>query len=180
MPTRPRAPPIPCSVPAASALHPELVGSAYFRDSYRAPLQDPPKSVIELFFGIFGHHPGWLKAALVLRNRVAGSLFGLAVPPDADVLNPTRRSSYAAGDTIGPWPIHSIAPDELIVGRDNRHLNFRVSILRELGDGASSVSVSTVCQVHNRFGKVYLFFVVPFHRWGVRYILSRALRAGRL
>jgi hypothetical protein len=34
--------------------------------------------------------------------------------------------------------------------------------------------------VHNWFGRAYLFFIVPFHRWGVKYIIKRALRAGRL
>lgn len=171
--------PVACAVPLSSGLRPHLVDAAYFWDSYRAPLRAPAPSVVELFFSIFGHHPGWIKAALLMRNRVA-KLLGLAVPHDVDVLKASRQASYAVGDTIGPWPIYSITEHELIAGRDNRHLDFRVSIFRELTDGIPSVSVSTVCLVHNWFGKVYLFFVVPFHRWGVRYILRNALRAGRL
>jgi hypothetical protein len=34
--------------------------------------------------------------------------------------------------------------------------------------------------VHNLFGKIYLFFVVPFHRRGVRLLMSRAVAAKRL
>jgi hypothetical protein len=53
-------------------------------------------------------------------------------------------------------------------------------VLKEVGRGEASVIVSTVCSVHNRFGEIYLFFVVPFHRWGVQLLLSRAVDAGRL
>jgi hypothetical protein len=44
----------------------------------------------------------------------------------------------------------------------------------------ASVVVSTLCTVHNAFGKLYLFVIIPFHRWGVRRLISRAVIAGRL
>lgn len=173
------AAPVECDVPLASALQPQLVAAAYFCDSYRAPLKTPPPEVIEIFFAIFDHHPMWFKLALVLRNRIAGWC-GLSVPTDAEVMAPSRRDIYRVGDIIGPWPIFDVNDHELIAGRDNGHLDFRLSILREPGTQSSSVVVSTVCVVHNWFGKAYLFFIVPFHRWGVKYIIRRALRAGRL
>ena len=39
----------------------------------------------------------------------------------------------------------------------------------------ADVVVSTICSVHNLFGKVYLFLIVPFHRAGVQSLLSRAV-----
>ncbi len=173
------AAPVECDVPLASALQPRLVATAYFCDAYRAPLTPPPAGVVEIFFIIFGHHPQWIKHVLVLRNRLAKRC-GLSVPTKADIMMPVRRQTYEVGDTIGPWPIFSVTDDELIAGRDNGHLDFRLSILRELTGASPCVVVSTVCIVHNWFGKVYLFFIVPFHRWGVKHIISRALRAGRL
>jgi hypothetical protein len=44
----------------------------------------------------------------------------------------------------------------------------------------TSVVVSTICTVHNLAGKFYLFFVVPFHRYGVRKLMANALAARRL
>ena len=44
----------------------------------------------------------------------------------------------------------------------------------------SSVCVTTICTVHNLSGKIYLFFIVPFHRYGVRKLMANALAAGRL
>ena len=173
------ASPAECEVPLASALQPRLVAAAWFSDSYRAPLTPPPADVVDIFFSIFSHHPRWIKLTLVLRNRLAKRC-GLSVPAEADVMSSPRRQTYKVGDIIGPWPIFSIDDSELVVGRDNGHLDFRLSILRELGSTGPCVVVSTVCVVHNWYGKAYLFFIVPFHRWGVRYIITRALRAGRL
>jgi hypothetical protein len=57
----------------------------------------------------------------------------------------------------------------------------RKSSAARCADGTNaSVVVSTVCVVHNWHGRIYLFFVVPFHRWGVKLLLSRAIAAGRL
>jgi hypothetical protein len=45
---------------------------------------------------------------------------------------------------------------------------------------AESVVVSTICSVHNLSGKIYLFFIVPFHRTGVQSLLANAVAAKRL
>jgi hypothetical protein len=48
------------------------------------------------------------------------------------------------------------------------------------GANGASVIVSTICTVHNLFGKIYLFFIVPYHRHGVKTLLRNAVAAGRL
>lgn len=168
-----------CNVPTASVLDRRLVEAAYFKDSYRVPLTRPHATPVDIFFGIFGHHPMSLKIMLIVRNRIA-ALCGLQVPTVADILHPEIKSSYAIGDKIGPWPIFSMTDSELVAGHDDKHLDFRLSVLREMDGGRASVVVSTICTVHNAYGKVYLFFIVPFHKWGVKRIMSDAVVAGRL
>ena len=90
------------------------------------------------------------------------------------------RPTYSVGDKIGPWPIFFIGDNELVAGRNNKHLDFRLSVLKVMEGDAASVVVSTVCSVHNVFGKIYLFFIVPFHRTGVRSLMSNAVAAKRL
>jgi hypothetical protein len=168
-----------CDFPADSSLDRKMVGTAFFQDSYRAPLCNAHATMADIFFDLFGHNPGWVKALLLMRNRVAAA-FGLEVPKASDIQNPIQKASYQVGDVIGPWPIFSLSEHELIAGRDNAHLDFRLSLLRERRGVQSSVVVSTVCDVHNLYGKIYLFFIVPFHKWGVKQMISRAVRAGRL
>jgi hypothetical protein len=165
-------------VPTESALDRRDVATAWFSDSYRAELKDPARSVTDLFEAVLGHHPRWARVLLAVRNRIA-ALAGLEVPPAASIQQFERKPSFGVGETIGPWPIFALTDNELIAGRDNLHLDFRFSVLK-LSAPTSTVAFSTICNVHNRFGKVYLFFVVPFHRFGMRQLLRRALAAGRL
>ena len=90
------------------------------------------------------------------------------------------HATYSVGDKIGPWPIYFVGDNEIVAGRNNKHLDFRLSVLRVRDDDAGSVVVSTICSVHNVFGKIYLFFIVPFHRTGVKSLMSNAVAAKRL
>ncbi len=166
-----------CDVPSESALDPEIVANAWFRDAYRAPLRRTELAMPALFFAIFGHHPAWMKLLLIARNRVAGAA-GLAVPAAGAILNPQIRAGYAVGDCIGTWPIFAISENEIIAGRDNGHLDFRLSILRAADHGA--FTVSTICKVHHFGGKLYLLLIIPFHKYGLRRLLATALAANRL
>ena len=168
-----------CKVPLTSALDRNLIDAAYFQDSYRTPLGNPSASMVTIFFAIFGQHPIGIKFALMLRNRIA-RFCGLDAPTAREILISETKSSYKVGDTIGVWPIFNLTCNELVAGRNNKHLDFRLSVLKEFEGGKSSVVVSTICTVHNVYGKVYLFFIVPLHRWGVRYLIGRAVDAGRL
>jgi hypothetical protein len=120
-----------------------------------------------------------MKALLITRNAIARG-FGLEAPTVAEILKPATRTSYRVGDKIGPWPIFFINDNEIVAGRNNKHLDFRLSVLRLIDGDAESVVVSTVCSVHNLAGKIYLFFIVPFHRAGVRSLLANAVMAKRL
>jgi len=168
-----------CAVPSLSVLDRRQIDAAYFHDSYRAPLSRGRASVVEVFFGVFGHHPKWMKIALVVRNRLA-SCCGLEVPTTAEIMRPQVRASYSVGEKIGPWPIFHLSETELVAGRDNKHLDFRLSVLKETIGEDSSAVVSTLCTTHNVFGKLYLALVIPFHRWGVKQLMSRAIAEGRL
>jgi hypothetical protein len=168
-----------CEVPAASLLERRVVEAAYFRDSYRAPVTKMHASVVDIFFGVFGHHPLWMKFVLIARNRIA-AVCGLDASTTAEIMSPEVKNGYRVGDKIGPWPIFAMTETELIAGRNNTHLDFRLSVLRETDGAAPSAVISTVCTVRNRLGKIYLFFIVPFHKWGVRRLMSRAITAGRL
>ena len=172
-------PVIPCDLPIETAIDRTLVENAYFTDSYRAPLTHGDASVVDIFFAIFGHHPLWLKAILLARHRVGG-LFGLNAAATSDILAPARASSYRVGDNIGPWPAFHLGDVELIAGRDVKHLDFRLSVLKQGSDEAMFVTVSTVCRTHNWFGRLYLSVIAPFHKWGVQRLMAKAVQEGRL
>src|SRR5215467_2393507 len=81
-----------CDVPSGSMLSRELIEHAYFRDSYRTPLSRRELGIVDAFFGIFAHHPLWMKLLLIVRNKVA-SLAGLDAPTASEI--PMSRSRIA-------------------------------------------------------------------------------------
>ncbi len=165
-------------VPPESSLNRSAVKSAWFSDSYRAEMRKTSMSVADVFEAVLGHQPRWMRTLLTIRNRIAGRA-GLAVPSDEVIDRFERKPHYAVGDLIGPWPIFYLSDTELIAGRDNSHLDFRLSVLK-LDTPVPSIAISTICNVHNGFGKLYLFCIVPFHRVGMRMLMRRAIAAGRI
>ena len=188
-----------CDFPANSLIDRRMVAAAYYRDSYRAPLSHPQASVTDIFHAIFAHRPIWMRLLFIIRNHIV-AIWGLHAEPANAVMNPVTARHYAVGDNIGSWPIFNLTETELIAGRNDRHLDFRISIFREVEnaadcvtanktdgatvntpvDATSSVIVSTVCEIHNTLGKIYLFFVIPFHRFGAQWLIAKAVKAKRL
>jgi hypothetical protein len=79
---------------------------------------------------------------------------------------------------IGFFPLLSKSARELVVGEDDRHLDFRVAILlRTSAAGARELVVVTVVHCHNRLGRAYLALIAPFHRVIAQASLEQAARA---
>ena len=168
-----------CDVPSSSVLDRSLIGRADFRDSYQVRLSRSELDIVDIFFGIFAYLPLLLKVALIVRNKLA-SLIGLEAPTASEILHLEIRDNYSVGDKIGVWPIFFLGDNEIVAGRDNRHMDFRLSVLKRPDGDAMSVVVTTVCTVRNRFGKYYLWVIVPFHKRGVQRLMSNAVVAKRL
>jgi hypothetical protein len=168
-----------CEVPSSSMLDRELMQHAYFRDSYRVPLSRRELGIVDIFLAIFAHHPLWMKLLLIVRNKVA-SLAGLDAPAASEILHVEIKDRYAVGEKIGVWPIFWLSEDEVVAGRNNKHMDFRLSVVKVPDGDRTSVVVSTICRVHNLSGKLYVFFIIPFHKYGVRKLMANALAARRL
>jgi hypothetical protein len=148
-----------------------------FGDAYQARLTRV-LSVEEVYRAVFGHWPAWVRVLMHLRGVVV--LLGLRHPSDAELeakaAHSFDQSRYQVGQRVGIFSIRSIEPDELIVGDDDKHLDFRISIFK----ASQTVTVSTVVEIHNTLGRVYMLVVKPFHRLIVRTMVENAVLAGRL
>jgi Protein of unknown function (DUF2867) len=90
--------------------------------------------------------PGWARALLSLRNTLVRP-FGLKT----GVVDRAR--------TVGIFPVCRESADEMILGLDDRHLDFRVALFRQDG----RIYMSTWVHPHNLAGRIYLRIVMPFH-----------------
>ena len=94
-------------------------------------------------------------SALSLRNRLGG-LIGL------------KPVTFELGRGSG-FPLVQQRRDEVILGFDDRHLDFRIVVsLMESG----RVTVATYVARHGLAGRAYIAFVAPFHRLIVRQLLG--------
>lgn len=87
-------------------------------------------------------------------------------------------AAAARGPVIGFFPLLSKSAGELVVGEDDRHLDFRVAIqLRACAGGSRELVVVTVVHCHNRLGRMYPAAIAPFHRVIARASLQQAAKA---
>lgn len=102
---------------------------------------------------IFRDPPPVVVGLLALRQALVG-LVGIA------------RGSTSAFDTVAR------TDDEVLLGTDDGHLDFRASVRRE----PRRVVLSTAVTLHNRRGRGYFAIVRPVHPTIVRAMLNRAAR----
>jgi hypothetical protein len=173
-----RPPTIVRDLPAGSRLASQRA-RAYYSESYEVPLGRSDLKMHEIYLAILGHLPWWARALIVVRNHLV-SLFGLHAEPSANAWKPAIKDSYTPGEKILRFNLYSLDDHEIVTGRDDKHLDFRVSVMQVTEKGATKVVVSTLIFVHNLFGKVYLLFVLPLHKRGMRRLLAQAVAHGRI
>lgn len=138
-------------LPAKSRLH-TLATTRDFLDCYAVPSKRSPRSAGEIIFD----YPMWTRALLKMRNLIVAP-FGLTT------------EETAAADKIGVFPVESESPDELIIGFNDKHLDFRISILAE----REEIFLATWVRTHNMGGRLYLGMVMPFHVLIIRDAMRR-------
>lgn len=145
------------ALPSNSLLHP-YVAVGDFLDCYSVPAVVSPRKAAE----IVTDFPGWAQFLLMIRNAVTAP-FGLSSDgPDAP-------------DKLGPFPVEAETPHEIIAGFNDRHLDFRVSVLSQDGQ----VSLATWVHPHHVGGRLYLRAIMPFHILIARNALRRVAAKGR-
>lgn len=108
------------------------------------------------------HPPGWVRKLMVVRNALVAP-FGLK-----------RAAEQAATSEaeIGGFPVVSASDDRVVLGFDDKHLDFRIVIdIRQDRPSGQTLSVMTLVHRNNLFGRLYLAAIMPFHKLIVRKML---------
>jgi len=119
---------------------------------------------------IFSQQPRWVDGLMVIRDAMV-SLFGLKT---------ANQLSKATGQRVGIFKIYSSQAQEVVLGENDRHLDFRLSLVctPSGAGGEHRLVLSTVVHCHNLLGRSYVFLIAPFHRLVVKASLRRAARIG--
>lgn len=124
---------------------------------------------------IFSHQPSWVGKLMQVRDLIVAR-FGLKTARHLATL-----ANDAKARRVGIFKVYSTNETEIVVGEDDKHLDFRVSILCSSGptpDSSRQLTVSTVVHCHNRLGRAYILAIAPFHRLVVKASLRRAAHIG--
>lgn len=153
-------------LPANSRLS-RSYGNADFADAFSVDLPATACNDAEsLARHIFTGQPKWIAVLLGVRD-IAVWPFGLKRAVDLKA---------AKDDRISIFRVFERHEDEIILGEDDRHLDFRVSVLVQpaADDLPQRLTVTTLVFYNRLLGRAYLALIAPFHRLVVRASLDRA------
>ena len=144
-----------------------VLPGAQFADAYRVAVSDTGLDARKAAERLFARGPRWLEALFRLR-AVLVAPFGLKA---------TGANEPAPGGIIGLFPVLTESSDRMILGFDDRHLDFRIVVdVASLGS-SRQVTTTTLVKTHNLLGRVYLTAILPFHRVIARVMLRRVFEA---
>lgn len=120
-----------------------------FADAY-AVAAPPGVNAPEAVRRAFARPPRWAALLMEARDRIVAP-FGLTPAPSTG------------------FPVISETPDIVVMGFDDRHLDFRIVVT--VKDRVATVT--TIVRRHNLAGRLYLAVVLPFHRLIVPAFVAR-------
>lgn len=156
--------------PSDNVLAPRYVG-ADLTDAFAIHLPAGASDDLEVLARtLFERQAGWIRALTWVRDAAMATV---GVKSSREI----GTAAAARGPVIGYFPLLSKSANELVLGEDDRHLDFRVAVLLRTGvAGERELVVVTVVHCHNRLGRAYLAVIAPFHRTILRANLERAVR----
>lgn len=158
-------------VPSDSVLAPRYVG-ANLLDAFAIRLPPGANDDLEgLARAGLERQAWWIRALTRMRDAIMA-------PVGVKSSRAVGAAAAARGPVIGFFPLLSKSAGELVLGEDDRHLDFRVALLLRAGAaGGRELVVVTVVHCHNWLGRTYLAVIAPFHRVIARASLEQAARA---
>ncbi|WP_046168435.1 DUF2867 domain-containing protein [Chromobacterium vaccinii] len=156
-------------VPSDSTLAP-LYRGADLLDAYAVQLPEGAGDDLEMLVRAgFEPQAWWIRALTRVRDMIMATVG----------VKSSRAVGMAAarGPVIGFFPLLSKSAGELVMGEDDRHLDFRLAIQQRAGAaGGRELVIVSVVHCHNLLGRTYLAAITPFHRVIARASLERVAR----
>ncbi|MFR0836291.1 MAG: DUF2867 domain-containing protein [Barnesiella sp.] len=114
----------------------------------------------DLLTGMFGMTPGWVNVLMKIRNMI---------------VKPFGIKSGNLGTEFSKT-VNEQNDDEVVIGMDDKHLEFHVSVgVFAVEKNEQEITVTTVVKYHNTLGRLYFFMVFPFHKIIVPVMTDRVI-----
>ena len=140
-------------------------------DAYK--IEIPQNMDVSIFVKkMFYPTPSWVSFLLYVRDSIM-ALFGLK----SSKLNKFdgKNVAFLPGCKYGFFEIIEVFADEIIMGKNDKHLDYRFSAKVYDENGKRFVVVATIVHYNNRLGKAYFSVVKYFHKFIVKKMVADAL-----
>ena len=159
------------TLPATSILRKNLL-SYHYIDSYKSDFKPTENNLMATDVGraFFSSAPKWIEKLFNLRNKIV-AVFGLKVSNKKPNIDDFK---FNVGERLGLFQVFDKNENELILGEDDKHLNFRISLF--IDHHSKEIIITTTVVYNNWFGKFYFLPVKPFHKFIVPSMLKAIIK----
>jgi hypothetical protein len=121
----------------------------------------------------FYQWPKWAQMLMKIRNVLMWP-FGLATgKSDWKKKNVIPLITISKGRKIAFFDVVEYNDEEVLLSITDKHLDACLSVLLKKPEDHYEISLSTTVMYNNTLGKVYFFFIKPFHKLIMRTLLYR-------
>lgn len=170
-------------IPPTNSIIKESFGNIDYQDCYCIAIHNLQHYSIDYLAGsFFISSPEWINKLLVFRNFIV-SFCGLK----GGIIDKTRQLApsvyYPKGSKVVMFNVCDRNDHEIVMAEDDKHLNFKTSIMIEKGIDTDIVKLysSTIVHYNNIWGRLYFLPVRPFHQLIVKAslkILANKIKKG--
>ncbi len=123
---------------------------------------------------LFGQYTNWIMVLLRIRNFIVKYL-GLKYDYEKYMESFNNKTIPYLGKRYGAFKVCGIKNNELLFGENDKHLDFKASVILDKNGDVYKVQLATVVKYNNLLGRVYIYFIKPFHKIIVKYSLRKMI-----
>lgn len=138
-----------------------------YMDASSSKLAGQHLSARELYHLALQQTPGWFELLFQLRNWIGGKL---GLRNGRDEFEPDDASKTAYLMTL--LPVLEDRDNRFVTGIGDRHLDFLIT-LEKVGKASEQVSMKTEIWFNAWYGRLYLWLIMPFHKFIIHYLTRK-------
>ena len=154
-------------IPTSSLINKSLPVNHY-ADCFSCEFRSKETVLLESIARSFlNYNPGWVKCLVVLRNILVKP-FNLQTGTEKSAIITISKGSKAS-----IFKVLEMNDDELLLYYEDKHLDACFSIMLNRLHHQNEITASTTVYFHNNLGRIYFFFIKPFHILIIKSMLIR-------
>lgn len=164
------------AIPPENSLITGNFSPVHYSDSYKTEFKcENTLHVDDLVYAFFDSSPKWIEKLFALRNSIV-KMLGLKVSEVNDRKRQRELFRVEKGNGLGLFKVFDKSHDEVLLGEDDKHLDFRILFNLTQRERNYIFTLTTPVRFHNSFGRFYFAIIKPFHRFIVPAMMNNIVK----